>query len=148
MIRIYVASSWRNTRQPEVVEALRKAGFGVYDFRHPAPGESGFHWSEIDPAWRDWTPTAFRDALAHPIALAGFNRDREALDGCDAGVLVLPSGRSAHLEAGYLIGQSKSVFVLLAPDEPELMYLLSARLATSLPDLLAMMQELIVPALR
>ena len=35
MSRIYVASSWRNKYQPEVVAALRKAGHGVYDFRNP-----------------------------------------------------------------------------------------------------------------
>lgn len=35
MTRIYVASSWRNKYQPEVVAALRKAGHKVYDFRNP-----------------------------------------------------------------------------------------------------------------
>ena len=34
-MKIYVASSWRNERQPDVVQALRNAGHDVYDFRHP-----------------------------------------------------------------------------------------------------------------
>ena len=38
MARIYVASSWRNKYQPEVVAALRKAGHEVYDFRNPKDG--------------------------------------------------------------------------------------------------------------
>ena len=32
-MHIYVASSWRNTYYPEVVQALRDAGHEVYDFR-------------------------------------------------------------------------------------------------------------------
>lgn len=35
MAKIYVASSWRNPYQPEVVAALRKTGYEVYDFRNP-----------------------------------------------------------------------------------------------------------------
>lgn len=41
-MKIYVASSWRNERQPEVVEHLRSFGYEVYDFRNPAPGDTGF----------------------------------------------------------------------------------------------------------
>jgi hypothetical protein len=34
--KIYLASSWRNERQPELVRILREAGHEVYDFRNPA----------------------------------------------------------------------------------------------------------------
>ena len=54
--RIYVASSWRNAQQPEIVEALRFEGYEVYDFRNPAPGNTGFAWSEIDREWLGWQP--------------------------------------------------------------------------------------------
>lgn len=53
MKKIYVASSWRNDIQPQVVETLRKEGFEVYDFKNPEPGNNGFHWSEIDPDWKN-----------------------------------------------------------------------------------------------
>ncbi len=43
MAKIYVASSWRNKYQPEVVAALRKAGHKVYDFRNPKDNPGGFH---------------------------------------------------------------------------------------------------------
>ena len=42
MAKIYVASSWRNKYQPEVVAALRKAGHEVYDFRNPKDNPGGF----------------------------------------------------------------------------------------------------------
>lgn len=48
MARIYVASSWRNPYQPEVVAALRKAGHEVYDFRNPKDNPGGFHWADVD----------------------------------------------------------------------------------------------------
>src|SRR5690349_9841863 len=102
--RIYIASSWRNQYQPAVVFALRDAGHEVYDFRNPAPGNHGFHWSEIDQAWQGWKSDAYLRALAHPIAKVGFINDFGAMQEADTGVLVLPSGRSAHLEAGYFVG--------------------------------------------
>ena len=48
MAKIYVASSWRNTYYPKVVDALRKAGHQVYDFRNLPHGGNGFHWTDID----------------------------------------------------------------------------------------------------
>ena len=41
----------------------------------------------------------------------------------DACVLVLPCGRSAHLEAGWFVGAGKPLHILqLDREEPELMY--------------------------
>ena len=137
--RIYVASSWRNKQQPAVVQALRAEGHEVYDFRKPAPGRSGFAWSSIDPNWLQWAPLTFiRLLTTHHVAAEGFDYDKAALDWCDTCVLLLPSGRSAHLEAGYAAGQGKQVIALLHPDgfEPELMYLLCSGVVPSLGDLL------------
>jgi nucleoside 2-deoxyribosyltransferase len=136
IMRIYVASSWRNPRQQEVVRALREAGQDAYDFRHPAPGNNGFHWSEIDPAWKNWGPQQFREGLLHPTARKGFRQDYDAMRAADACVLVLPAGRSAHLEAGWFTGCGVPVWVLLAPgEEPELMYALAARLVCDVREL-------------
>lgn len=142
--RIYVASSWRNAIYPDIVAQLRIAGHEVYDFRNPEPGNRGFAWSEIDRDWLNWTPARFAEQLAtHPIAAAGFGHDKRALDWCDTCILVLPCGRSAHLEAGYAAGQGKDVYFLLHPDkfEPELMYLLGTGCATSLDQILEWMAE-------
>lgn len=121
--RIYVASSWRNALQPAVIHILRRCGHEVYDFRHPAPGNEGFAWSAIDPEWETWTPRQFRSALQHPIAREGYGYDVAALRACDACVLVLPCGRSAHWELGWAMGQGKEGYVVtFGPTEPELMY--------------------------
>lgn len=136
MRKIYVASSWRNIRQPEVVKALRAEGFDVYDFKNPREGDNGFHWSEIDQDWKNWTPAQFRDALKDPIAKRGFESDKKALDACDACVLVLPCGRSSHLELGHAAGELKATYVLIEePSEPELMYSMVNRICLSLDEL-------------
>lgn len=131
MMKIYVASSWRNYLQPAIVSLLRKGGHEVYDFRNP-PDRSGFAWSSIDEHWKDWTPDEYRKALEHPIARAGFDSDMNALRSCDACVLVLPSGRSASFEFGWAIGNGKQgAVVQMEKCEPELMYLGNPILTTT-----------------
>lgn len=134
-MNIYVASSWRNTLQVAIVTILRKLGHEVYDFRHPAPGNNGFHWSEIDQNWKNWTSEQYRAALRHPIAEAGYDLDIGALRACDAVVYVLPCGRSASWEFGYAMGQGKKGYVIaLEPCEPELMFR-EATIITSMSEL-------------
>src|SRR5574338_62989 len=101
-MKIYVASSWRNDIYPEVVTRLRAEGHDVYDFRNT---ESSFRWNQIDSNWENWTAYDYREALSHPLAREGFWRDYNAMQEADAFILVLPSGRSAHLEAGWATGQ-------------------------------------------
>jgi nucleoside 2-deoxyribosyltransferase len=142
--RIYLASSWRNSYQPEVLAALRAAGHEVYDFRNPAPGNTGFAWSAIDPDWLNWTPERFAELLAtHQVAADGFSFDKAALDWCDTCILALPCGRSAHLELGYAAGQGKDTYVLLHEDkfEPELMYLLNTACSTSIEQIIDWMEQ-------
>ena len=140
-MKIYVASSWRNPIQQDIVNALRGAGHEVYDFRNPAPGNSGFTWSEVNADWLQWSPEQFiRDLYSnHPAVERGFAFDKSALDWADACVLVLPCGRSAHLEAGYAAGRGKRTIFYLHPDkfEPELMYRLGDGCVTTVRGLLA-----------
>ena len=119
---IYVASSWRNKRQPLLVSRLRYVGLEVYDFREPEPESKGFHWSEIDPRWKDWKPEEFIEALGHEVARHGYRTDMDALERASTVILLMPCGRSAHLEAGYARGQGKRLGILLSDGEPELMY--------------------------
>lgn len=135
-MKIYVASSWRNSYQPEVVQALRDNGHEVYDFRNPKPDNNGFHWSGIDPKWKEWSQAEFVRALNHDIAKDGFNLDFEAMQWADAFVLVMPCGRSAHLELGWACGAKKKTYILLSDGEPELMYKLVDYVVCSLDQLL------------
>ena len=136
---IYVASSWRNKIQPSAVQALEKAGHDVYDFRHPKQSNvvfNGFHWSDIDPEWEQWTPQRFRDSLDHPLAKDGFSKDYWAMRQAEKCVLVLPCGRSAHLEAGWLKGKGARLIIYLSDGEPELMYKLANYICTSMGEVI------------
>ena len=135
--KIYLASSWRNTRQPDVIKALLEAGHQVYDFRHPVPGNHGFHWSEIDPNWQSWAATDFVQGLQHDKAQAGFTLDFDAMQWADTFVLLLPCGKSAHLELGWAVGQAKTTLILLdSTPEPELMYKMADHLCSTLHDVI------------
>lgn len=141
-MKIYVASSWRNEAQPGIVQALREEGHEVYDFRNPFHGNKGFHWSEIDPDWQSWSPEKYRENLKHPIAVEGFNVDFEAMKWCEGMLLVMPCGRSAHLELGWAIGAGKKTGILICDGEPELMYSLSDAILTSLQESIEHFDEL------
>ena len=123
MAKIYVASSWRNQYYPEVVAKLREAGHEVYDFRNPPHGGNGFRWTDIDENAPNWSFKQYAEGLHHPKAERQFAADIEALRWADTCVLVLPCGRSAHTEAGWMAGVGKRVIVYI-PEmvEPELMY--------------------------
>lgn len=135
-MKIYVASSWRNKYQQEVVANLRAIGHEVYDFREDGNGwgngvhgPGGFHWSEIDPEWQQWPSRISRyiDALDHPRAVEGFRRDMDALMRSDACILVNPCGQSAHAEMGWAAGAGKLV-AAYCPEirEPDLMLKMAA----------------------
>lgn len=137
MAKIYVASSWRNKYYPEVVEALRAKGHEVYDFRNPPHGGNGFRWTDIDKKALEWSFDEYSEGLHHPKAERQFKADLEALEWADTCVLVLPSGRSAHTEAGWMAGAGRRVFVYIPEmQEPELMYKLFDGVAGSMEDLL------------
>lgn len=138
MARIYLASSWRNEHQPWMVGLLRDNGHQVYDFRNPFNGVKGFAWSELDPDWQNWTAAEYRRLLTtHPVAARGFVNDLRAMQWADTCLLVLPCGRSAHLEAGWFCGQGKRTIILTQDgEEPELMALLATDICVSPAEVL------------
>ena len=152
--KIYLASSWRNEQYDGVLSLLELVGHKVYDFRRPKPVDeltgtgyaqwgppaTGFSWDEVsaEAGPRPWTRPEYLIALATDTAQAGFKMDMDALNWCDTCVLLLPSGRSAHLEAGYAAGKGKDVFIYLNGDDSsdDLMYLMATSLALSMDGLL------------
>lgn len=147
--RIYVASSWRNAMQPAVVQGLRSVGgIEVYDFRHPNGADDGFHWSEVMKSYPRIGPgeperladrDEYLEALDHPTAVAGFKNDMDAMEWADTCVLVLPCGRSAHLEAGWFSADPERRLVILLDGPgvvPELMYRMADAVVPTFQDLL------------
>ena len=137
MARIYVASSWRNPFYSDVVTRLIGSGHEVYDFRNPPHGGKGFRWTDIDENAVNWSFSDYKQGLGHPLAERQFGADLEALNWADTWVLVLPCGRSAHTEAGWMAGKGKRVVVFIPEmQEPELMYKLFDGVTGTLEELL------------
>ena len=93
---------------------------------------------EIKAKGSDWEDVEeYLRMIEHPRAIEGFHADFDAMQRADTFVMVLPCGKSAHLELGWAIGAGKRTAILLEdPVEPELMYRCADYLATSLFDLL------------
>lgn len=139
-MKIYVASSWRNIFQPAVVANLRDDGHTVYDFKD----SEGFHWSEVDTAWKDWIYSipSYINGLNHRRAISGFNRDMSALMDCEICVYVMPCGVSASLEAGWAKGAGKKLIVFVPSlREPDLMVKMADMITTNLDDVVQQCRE-------
>ena len=136
MSRIYLASSWRNTMQPDTVKVLEGWGHKVYNFRNP-PNKAGFQWKDIEDGWQSWTPADYRRQLmTHPNASFGYLADFRAMQLTDTCVLLLPCGRSAHLEAGWAKGANKRLIIfMIERQEPELMYLMADEFCLNFSEL-------------
>ena len=120
--KIYVASSWRSTQHEEAVQRLRDLGHEVFDYRNPGDGDHGFNWKEISSEWEQWDAKACLEALSHHTAERGFRNDFGAMQWADTLLMVPSYGRSAHLEAGWMVGAGKETFIVLEEDPtPELM---------------------------
>lgn len=144
MARIYLASSWRNESQKTMVDFLRMYGHEVYDFKNPPSGVPGFAWSEIDKDWQDWSAEQYREHLTtHPIAARGYVNDLRGMEWADTCVLLLPCGRSAHLEAGWFTGRGKRCIILTQDgEEPELMALLATDICVSPQEVVDLLAEI------
>lgn len=120
MKRIYLIGSLRNPEVPVVAAGLRKLGHEVFDDWYAAGPEADDKWREYEQG----RGHSYQEALHGHAANHVFGYDKVHLDRCDTVVLLLPAGRSGHLEFGYAIGQGKPGYILLDPaqDRWDVMY--------------------------
>lgn len=106
--KLYLISSLRNPIVPEIHVKLEKIGFDVFSsWFSPGP--------RADDYWRDYTKDKGLDlkgALLDPSAEHIYAFDHYYLDNADLGVLLMPAGKSCHLELGYLIGKGKPGYIV------------------------------------
>lgn len=80
-----------------------------------------------DDSWQEYENVrrhSFDEALSGYAARHVFAFDKFHLDRVSGGILVLPAGKSGHLELGYLAGQGKPCFILMdkEPERYDVMY--------------------------
>lgn len=136
---IYLIGSLRNPSVPEVAARLRDAGHEVFDDWYAAGPEADDYWQQYEVA----RGHDFQQALRGYAARHVYEFDKHHLDRADVGVLVLPAGKSGHLELGYLIGQGKRGYVLLdgEPERYDVMYQFAFGVAKDTDELLSQLKR-------
>ena len=134
---IYLIGSLRNPAIPEIGVKLRALGYDVFC--------DWFGAGEIaDDSWRKYEKLrgrSYKEALKGYAARHIFEFDKKHLDRADMGVLVMPAGRSGHLELGYLAGRGKKTYILFdqEPERWDIMVQFADEVFFSLEDMLTML---------
>ena len=128
---IYVIGSLSNPRVEEVADKLRDDGWDVFDQWRAAHGD---YWAD----YAKRRGMKFRDALEMDFTQTAFDFDMKYLSQAEIGVLVMPAGRSAGLELGWLLGRGKRGYILYdgEPERPDLMSKLATDVCFSMEELL------------
>lgn len=140
--KVYVIGSLRNPFIPEIAAHIRAQmddKVEVFDDWYAA----GEH---ADDYWRDYEKGrghGYIQALDGYAAGHVFSFDKHHLDTCDAAILVLPAGRSGHLELGYVAGRGKPTAILLDadPDRFDVMYKFADVVTKDLDDITSHLKE-------
>ena len=111
---IYLIGSLRNPEIPVIGKALRTVGFDVYDDWWSA-SEDADDWLQAYYKSRGFT---HKEMLHSYASKHIFELDLRHLNRAHIGVLVMPAGKSGHIELGYMIGQGKPGYILF-DKEPE-----------------------------
>lgn len=134
MKSLYVIGSLRNKEIRNIGNAIREIGIDAFDDWHAAGPEADDFWQSYETG----RGRSYKEALAGRAAQHVFAFDRHHLDRCDGAVLVLPAGRSGHLELGYVAGQGKPTFILFdqVPERYDVMYNFATNVFFSLEELI------------
>jgi hypothetical protein len=119
-IVIYMIGSLKNPKIPEIAKEIRGLGKELSveieafdDWFSPGP--------EADDFWRNFEKvrgSTYKQALRNYAGKHIFEFDKFHIDRADVGILIMPAGKSGHMELGYLMGRCKTCFVFFE-EEPE-----------------------------
>ena len=117
---IYMIGSLRNPDIPKIGASLRSIGFEVFDDWHAAGPIADDSWQ----AYEQSRGHTYDEALKGYAARHVFDFDWFHLNRADIGLLVLPAGKSGHLELGYMAGKGKPCYILMdkEPERYDVMY--------------------------
>ena len=120
MKSIYLIGSLRNPEIPKIGVKIRDAlGIEAFTDWHDASHLADDTW-QTNCNLRGYS---YEEALNSYGAKNVFNFDKTHLDRCDAAILIMPAGKSGHLELGYM-AKDKLAFILFdgIPDRYDVMY--------------------------
>ena len=110
--KIYLAGSWKNAKEILYIrEYLQMHGHIVDCFASEDNGRISFNWAKLVDIQYKLPHMDAKDMLEVEKVKQAFVEDKKWLEWCEVCILVLPSGKSAHLEAGYAKGQGKRLYI-------------------------------------
>jgi nucleoside 2-deoxyribosyltransferase len=114
---VYLIGSLRNAAVPALAARLREIGCEVFDDWHAAGPHADDEWKRYEQE----RGNNYQQALEGYAARHVFEFDLHHLERCDTVILVLPAGKSGHLEFGWALGKDKIGYVLFDHpcDDPE-----------------------------
>lgn len=105
---IYLIGALKNPKVITLENELRARGYDPFsEWINP-----GIHADEYWQKYEKRRGRTYAQAIKSYHARHVFAFDLYHINRCDAGVLVMPAGKSACLELGYFCGQKKPAFVL------------------------------------
>ena len=108
-MKIYIAGSWKNAENVIILAGmLRTKNHEVDAFCEAREGRTIFSFNDIPDA--DGLDGI--TMLNEPIVKKAFEEDKKWIDWADSVVMLLPCGKSAHLEAGYAKGTGKNLYII------------------------------------
>jgi nucleoside 2-deoxyribosyltransferase len=139
MPSIYIIGSLRNPEVPVFANELEKFGFEAFtDWFSPGP--------EADDFWRKYEKArgrTYAEALKSYAATHVFEFDKHHIDRCEIGIMLMPTGKSGHLELGYILGQGKKGYILFdkEPERWDVMYQFASGIFFNKADLFDVLLE-------
>jgi len=111
--KIYIASSWKMAETVMELAKYLRHWHEVFAFCEEDRGH--FIFNARDWNGEDLSNITAKQGYEHPAFQKCYKSDKDGLDWCDTVVLLLPSGRSSHLEGGYAAGQGKDLYIYGEP---------------------------------
>ena len=144
---IYLIGSLRNPRVPVVAALLRDAGYEVFDDWYAAGPEADDYWQ----AYETQRGHTYAQALQGYAAKHVYHYDLHHLQRVDIVILLLPVGKSGHLEFGWALGTGKPGYIFLdtyTPDRYDVMYCFANAVCATEKELLHALHQSIQPSAR
>ena len=139
-IAIYLIGSLRNQEVPKLARRLREElGVEVFDdWFSPGP--------TADDCWRDYEHlrgSSYKQALKSYAATHVYEFDKFHIDRLPIVVMVMPAGKSGHLELGYKLGQGGLGYIFFheEPERWDVMYQFATDIHFSEQELVVALKE-------
>ena len=138
---VYIIGSLRNRQSViELADLIEnRTGLEAFaDWTAPGPDADDYLRDMAKARGWDHIRTLQSYAAKHVCAFDKYHLDRAA-----AALILLPCGKSCHMELGYMIGQGKPTYVYMpeAPERVDVMYNLAHCVTDSLQEIIYRLRE-------